>query len=326
MWANSGQSRWMWPGAHCYRADMTSGVPISMHGLTKNYGAVPAVNDLTFDVRPGVVTGFLGPNGAGKTTTMQMLLGLVRPSAGEALLGGKPYASYPQPAQTVGAAFDGAQAHPGHTGIGHLYAYAPQVGVSKEQCDDMLAAVGMDHAARRRVGSYSYGMKQRLSLATALLGDPSVLVLDEPTLGLDPEGIKWLWRLLRTRADEGCTVFVSSHLLSEMAPTVDEVVIIANGELKFADTIDALHNLTHATTYVESPHPDQLLALAQHHGWIARTQNKGLLVSDAAPSEIGSACFSADIEIHALEGSKGDLEESFFRLTQDEDLSTGGER
>ena len=213
---------------------------LAIEGLTKQFGAVRAVDDLTFSVRPGVVTGFLGPNGAGKTTTLRMLLGLTRPSAGRALVGDREYAAHPRPGRVVGAALEASSFHPGRTGLAHLEVFAPQVGVSRNRCRQLLEAVGLDHAAKQRVGKYSLGMRQRLGLATALLADPPVIVLDEPTNGLDPEGIVWIRRLLRQFAGEGRTVLVSSHLLREVEASVDEVVVIAEGRLQHASTLAEL--------------------------------------------------------------------------------------
>ena len=214
------------PGPH--RRCMTS---IQLNGLTKRYRGVTAVDDLTVDVRPGAVTGFLGPNGAGKSTTMRMLLGLVRPTAGSATFDGKVYADLPHPAHTVGALLDPAVFHPGHRARSALRVVAASTGTSDARVREVLAAVGLGDAARRRVGGFSMGMRQRLALAAALLGDPETLVLDEPSNGLDPEGMRWLRGFLRRLADEGRTVLVSSHVLAELAQSVDDVLIISRGRL-----------------------------------------------------------------------------------------------
>ncbi|GMA36567.1 ATP-binding cassette domain-containing protein [Demequina litorisediminis] len=210
---------------------------IEVRGLTKRFGAVTAVDDLTFTAQPGRVTGFLGPNGAGKSTTLRILVGLVAPTAGQARFGADAYASLARPAATVGAHFEGAF-HPGRTARDHLRVYAPVVGVDDARCDAVLAMVGMTEAAGRRVGGFSLGMRQRLGLATALLGDPRVLVLDESANGLDPAGIRWLRSFLREFADGGGTVLLSSHLLSEVEQTVDDVVIIAEGRLRHESSLD----------------------------------------------------------------------------------------
>jgi ABC-2 type transport system ATP-binding protein len=206
---------------------------VSVTGLTKRFGAVTAVHDLSFDVSPGV-TGFLGPNGAGKTTTLRMLLGLVRPSDGTATIGGRRYADLPHPRQVVGAVLEAAGFHPGRSGREHLRILARPAGVPDRRVDAVLEEVGLADAARRRVGGYSLGMRQRLGLASALLGDPEVLVLDEPGNGLDPAGMAWLRALLRDLAAQGRTVIVSSHVLAEVAQTVDRVVIVTGGELKYS--------------------------------------------------------------------------------------------
>ncbi len=213
---------------------------VSVRGLTKHFGAVRAVQDLTFEVPAGQVTGFLGPNGAGKTTTLRTVLGLVRPTAGEALIGGMRYAELPRPRRVVGAMLEATGFHPGRRGRDHLRVLARQAGVPQRRVDEMLELVELSGAAGRRVGGYSLGMKQRLGLAGALLGDPEVLVLDEPANGLDPAGIAWLRDLLRALSIEGRAVLISSHVLSEVAQTVDQVVIVSEGQLRFAGALGDL--------------------------------------------------------------------------------------
>jgi ABC-2 type transport system ATP-binding protein len=199
-------------------------------GLRKKFGRVAAVDDVSFTVSYGRITGFLGPNGAGKTTTLRMILGLIRPDAGSAVIAGKPYAKLASPARTVGTLLDAAAAHPGRSGRDHLRVLAAQAGIPGRRAGQMLERFGLAHAARQRAGRYSLGMRQRLGLAAALLGDPEVLVLDEPGNGLDPQGIRWLRDLLRSLAAEGRAVLVSSHLLAEVAQTVDDVVVISRGQ------------------------------------------------------------------------------------------------
>jgi ABC-2 type transport system ATP-binding protein len=213
---------------------------ISVRGLSKRFGAVHAVRDVTFDVPAGQVTAFLGPNGAGKTTTLRMMLGLVAPSAGEALIGGRPYARLPRPGRTVGAVLEATGFHPGRRGRDHLRILAQAGGVAPGRVDEVLEQVELAGNGTRRVGGYSLGMRQRLGLAAALLGDPAVLVLDEPGNGLDPAGMAWLRDLLRARAAEGRTVIVSSHVLAEVAQTVDRVVILHEGQLRFTGTLAEL--------------------------------------------------------------------------------------
>jgi ABC-2 type transport system ATP-binding protein len=221
----------------------TQTTPISLHGLTKQFGRIRAVHELTFDVGPGQITGFLGPNGAGKTTTLRMLLGLVRPTAGAALIGGQPYPSLPHPRRTVGAVLETTGAYPGRRARDHLQILAQVTGVPDGRVAEVCDQVGLAEATDRRVGGYSHGMRQRLGLAGALLGDPPVLLLDEPANGLDPAGMAWLRGLLRDLADEGRTILISSHVLSEVAQTVDQVVIINQGRLRFAGPLDDLGDL-----------------------------------------------------------------------------------
>ena len=221
----------------------TQTTPISVHGLTKQFGRIRAVEELTFHVRPGQITGFLGPNGAGKTTTLRMLLGLVRPTAGAALIGGRPYPSLPHPRRTVGAVLEATGAHPGRRARDHLRILAQVTGVPDRRVADVLDQVDLAGAADRRVGGYSLGMRQRLGLAGALLGDPPVLLCDEPANGLDPAGMAWLRGLLRDLADEGRTILISSHVLSELAQTADQVVIINEGRLCFAGPLADLGDL-----------------------------------------------------------------------------------
>ena len=206
---------------------------ITLTGLTKRFGSVTAVSDLSLQIRPGSVTAFLGPNGAGKTTTMRMILGLVRPAAGTALIGGRQYADLVSPRRTVGAVLGPDGFHPGRSGRHHLRVIALAAGIPQSRIDEVLDLVELSDAARRRVGTYSLGMRQRLGLAAALLGDPAVLIADEPANGLDPEGIAWLRRFLRSTADDGRTVLVSSHLLAEVARTADRIVVISEGRLRF---------------------------------------------------------------------------------------------
>lgn len=221
----------------------TQTTPISVRGLTKQFARIRAVEELTFDVRPGQITGFLGPNGAGKTTTLRMLLGLVRPTAGTALIGGRPYPSLPHPRRTVGAVLEATGAHPGRRAWDHLRILAQVTGVPDKRVADVCDQVGLAEAADRRVGGYSHGMRRRLGLAGALLGDPPVLLIDEPGNGLDPAGMAWLRGLLRDLAHEGRTILISSHVLSEVAQTVDQTVIINEGRLRYAGPLDDLGDL-----------------------------------------------------------------------------------
>ncbi|WP_139978013.1 ABC transporter ATP-binding protein [Nocardioides litoris] len=295
------------------------GPPIVVEGLRKTFGPVVAVDDLTFTVRPGAVTGFLGPNGAGKTTTLRMLLGLTTPTAGRTLVGDRPYAAHPVPARTVGAALEASSFHPGRTGLGHLEVYAGQVGASKTRCRELLDLVGMTEAADRRVQGYSMGMRQRLGLATALLGDPPAVVLDEPANGLDPEGIVWMRHLLRHFAEEGRTVLVSSHVLGEVQSTVDDVVVIARGgRLVHASSLADLAALADADTYVVAPDGAALRRLGEQRGWTVEAEGPGFRVPSVPSAEIGRAAHEAGVELHQLATRGADLEKVFLRLTADQ--------
>ena len=296
------------------QASPRTGPLLTAEGLGKTFGPVRAVTDLSFTVRPGVVTGFLGPNGAGKTTTLRMLLGLTRPTTGRALVGGQPYLSLPVPTRVVGAALESGF-HPGRTGLGHLEVYAAQALVSRRRCRELLEFVGLGAAADRRVGGYSLGMRQRLALATALLGDPPAIVLDEPANGLDPAGIVWMRELLRTFAAEGRTVLISSHLLSEVQHTVDQVLIVAGGRLVHASSLSELEEQAAPETYVESPARDRLAALCRHAGWEVRPEGDGLVVTGVPAGVIGAAAYSSDVELHQLASRGGGLEDVFLRLT-----------
>ncbi len=296
---------------------------VEVRNLSKSFGAVHAVDDLSFRVEPGRVTGFLGPNGAGKTTTLRMLLGLVAPTSGTATIGGLPYRGIAQPTRVIGAALEAASFHPGRTARDHLRMYAPQVGVPDARCDEVLDLVGLGEAARRRVGEFSLGMRQRLGLAVTLLGDPPVLVLDEPANGLDPEGIAWLRGLLRHLAREGRTVLVSSHVLSEVQQTVDEVVIIARGRLVHASALAALAALTRSQVRVASPDVAGLRRLVAEHWPAADVPDRGstredlVVLQDVTAADVGRAAFHAGLELHELSTDVVDLEEAFLRLTAD---------
>ncbi|MFV0634132.1 ATP-binding cassette domain-containing protein [Demequina sp.] len=292
---------------------------IAVAGLSKRYGPVTAVDDLTFTAQPGRVTGFLGPNGAGKSTTLRILVGLVSASAGTATIGGVPYRDHERPGTVVGAHFEGAF-HPGRTARQHLRSYAPLVGADDAQCMASLDAVGMREAADRRVGGYSLGMRQRLGLATALLGRPSVLALDESANGLDPAGIRWLRTFLRSFADAGGTVLLSSHLLSEVEQTVDDIVIIADGSLRHQSTLEDLRALAQPTVRLRSPHADRLAAFAAarfpHTHTAVRAGEVAITATTAA--QVGAAAFADGLEVHGLEDGGESLESVFLRLTATE--------
>ncbi|MDR6905627.1 ABC-2 type transport system ATP-binding protein [Agromyces sp. 3263] len=296
---------------------MESGIPIEISGLSKQFGHVTAVDDLSFTVEPGRVTGFLGPNGAGKTTTLRVLLGLVRPSTGTATFGGTAYRDLPRPLTTVGAALD-ANFHPGRTARNHLRVYATAAGIPGTRVPAVLEQVGLDEFADRRVGGYSLGMRQRLSLAYTLLGDPAVFVLDEPINGLDPEGIKWIRGFLQGLAREGRTVLVSSHLLSEVQQSVDDVVIISRGRLVKTGTLSSLELDAAPRTIVDSPDRPSLAAALEQAGLEFTEGRSGFIVDEPDPGLVGHAAFVGGVELSALHRLKSGLEESFLALVGEE--------
>ncbi|MBG6238805.1 ABC-2 type transport system ATP-binding protein [Mycetocola sp. CAN_C7] len=294
---------------------MPTGVPIEFAGLTKRFGPVAAVSDLSFTVEPGRVTGFLGPNGAGKTTSLRMLLGLVSPTSGSATIGGVRYADLPSPLSTVGSALEAASFHPGRSARNHLRVYAQAAKIDPKRVDIVLETVGLREHGGRRVGGYSLGMRQRLGLAFALLGDPGVLVLDEPINGLDPEGIKWIRGFLRQLAAEGRTVLVSSHLLSEVQQSVDEVVIIARGTLVHRGPLSSLEIDGAATrVIVDSPDRGALVAALAAASVTFEDARAGVLVSGLEPGEVGHIAFAAGVEVSSLHRQKSGLEDSFLAL------------
>ena len=306
------------------QAATRDGVIVIDH-LVKTFGSVRAVDDLSFTVHPGRVTGFLGPNGAGKTTTLRILLGLVSPTAGTATIGGSTYGHVTPPMQAVGAALDAASFHPGRTALDHLRVYAPQAGVSDARCREVLDFVGLDAVAGRRTNGFSLGMRQRLALATTLLGDPPVLLLDEPANGLDPEGIAWLRVLLRHLAAEGRTVLVSSHMLSEVEQTVDDVVIIARGRLVHASSLAQLAALAEPSVRVTSPDAAGLERMITSAGWAGRVEPAAAgqpgvaVIHRVTAREIGARAFAAQLELHELVPRDDGLEGIFLRLV-DEDM------
>lgn len=299
---------------------MTDAGVVRVERLTKDFGAVRAVDDLSFTVLPGRVTGFLGPNGAGKTTTLRMLLGLVRPTSGTATIGGRAYAEIPRPLRVVGAALEASNFHPGRTARDHLRVLALPAGVPDSRADDLLALVGLADVANRRVAGFSLGMRQRLGLATTLLGDPPVLLLDEPANGLDPEGIAWLRAFLRALAAQGRTVLVSSHVLAEVQQTVDDVVIIAKGRLVHASPLADLEAAADPGVVVRSPDAAGLEALIAARGWQRRPDSGGdagqVWLSGVGLAEVGAAAFAAGLEIHELSRPEMGLERTFLELTE----------
>ena len=293
-------------------------VRVEVRGLSKSFGAVRAVSDLSFTVEPGSITGFLGPNGAGKTTTLRMALGLEQPDAGTATFSGVPYRSLPAPVRTVGAVLETAF-HPARSGRNHLRVYCRAARLPVSRADEVLAQVGLGDAGRRRAGGYSLGMRQRLALATALLGDPGVLVLDEPANGLDPEGIQWLRGFLRHLAhDEGRTVLVSSHLLAEMEQTADRVVIVGAGRLVREGSIAELRSgaAGNGSVVVRSPEAARLAEVLGTAGLaVTPTEDGRVTVADTTPAAVGAHAHRAGVELHELRAETSGLEELYFRLT-----------
>lgn len=292
----------------------TRAQPITIDRLSKRFGRIDAVSDLSFTASPGRVLGFLGPNGAGKTTTLRMLLGLATPTSGAALVGGSRYASFPRPLAVVGASLEATSFNPGRSGRDHLRVVAAAAGIPSGRVDEVLGIVGLGSDGTRRVKGYSLGMRQRLGLAVALLGDPGVLVLDEPINGLDPEGIRWIRELLRALAAQGRTILVSSHVLSEVAQTVDDVVIINHGRAVFSGDLVALERLAGSTVTVASPTQDRLIAALSEHGLAAREYAGALAVDAASAPAVGHIAFAAGIELSLLAEQRASLEDVFVGI------------
>ena len=290
---------------------------IEVRGLTKQYGDVLAVDDLSFDVEPGKVTGFLGPNGAGKSTTMRMMLGLDRPSAVQALVNGRPFVSFAEPLREVGALLDPGSVHPGRSGRNHLRVAARTNGVPESRVDAVIEQVGLDGAARRRIKSYSLGMRQRLGIAAALLADPRVLLFDEPINGLDLDGVRWIRELLRRLADEGRTVLVSSHLMSEMQQIADRLVVIGRGRLiADATTQEILRGLGRLQVRVRTSQADTLLARLREHGLaVERSDVHELQVEGSTSERVGELAHACGIPLHHLSDVEQSLEDAYLELT-----------
>ncbi|HEX6023859.1 MAG TPA: ABC transporter ATP-binding protein [Solirubrobacter sp.] len=287
--------------------------------LTKRYGAKMAVDGLSFTVRPGVVTGFLGPNGAGKSTTIRMILGLDAPTAGEVRVDGRRYRDLRAPLEHVGALLEARSIHPGRSAFNHLLALARTHGISRRRVDEVIELVGLRAVARKRAGTFSLGMGQRLGIASALLGDPSTLVLDEPVNGLDPEGIHWVRGLLRGLAAEGRTIFVSSHLMSEMALTADHLIVVGRGRL-LADmpVADFIAEASPAVVRVRSPHATRLRELLVEEGVAVSSDEPGVLdVTGLSAEAIGDRAAAEGLALHELSSRHASLEDAFMELTRD---------
>jgi ABC-2 type transport system ATP-binding protein len=291
---------------------------IEARGLTKRYGETLAVDDLTFTVRPGIVTGFLGPNGAGKSTTMRMILGLDAPSSGHVLVNGKPYADHARPLHEVGALLEARAVHTGRSARNHLLAMAATTGIGRGRVHEVIEMVGLADVAGHRAGAFSLGMGQRLGIASALLADPQTLILDEPVNGLDPDGIRWIRNLLRQLADDGRTVFLSSHLMSEMALTADHVIVVGRGRLlRDQSMADFIADASAAVVRVRSPQARRLADLLTQDGARVRIEPGDVLLVDGMPSDrIGTLAAQAQITLFELATQTASLEEAYMALTE----------
>jgi ABC-2 type transport system ATP-binding protein len=294
--------------------------------LTKRFGPITAVHDLSFGLQAGTVTGFLGPNGAGKTTTLRMLLGLAVPTSGRALVFDKRYAELERPTHRIGAVLEATDFHPGRSGRNHLRTLSQAAGIPDSRVDEVLRLVELDGAAKRRVKGYSLGMRQRLGLASALLGDPDLLVLDEPANGLDPEGVRWLRDFLRSYAASGRTVLVSSHVLAEVAQTVDHVLIVAKGRLVIESPLAQLTSRVGGSVRVRSPQSSVLEEALRREGLEVSTTDDGALLVSGTPIErVGEIAASASVVLHELVTTGASLEEIFLELTSDDEAPARAE-
>jgi ABC-2 type transport system ATP-binding protein len=290
---------------------------ITLEGLTKRFGRKVAVDDLTLTVQPGVVTGFLGPNGAGKSTTMRMITGLDRPTAGRALINGEPYAALRRPLQVLGALLDASAAHPGRTAQDHLRAVAASNAIPQHRVPVVLEQVGLSDVARKRTRGFSLGMGQRLGIAAALLGDPPVLLFDEPVNGLDPDGVRWIRELIQTLADEGRTVLVSSHLMSEMQHTADHLIVIGRGRLiADAPLQEVLASASLNAVRVRTPDVEVLVSALRAAGATVDRGIEGeLLITGPSIREVGELAYRHQVRLHELAMKSASLEEAYLELT-----------
>ena len=293
---------------------------IEVESLTKRFRKTVAVDDLSFKIREGAITGFLGPNGAGKTTTLRVILGLVHPTAGKATVMGRLYRQLESPTQQVGAVLEASDFHPGRSGRNHLRVLAAATGIPRSRVEEVLEVVDLQGPAGRRAGGYSLGMRQRLSLAGALLGDPRILVLDEPANGLDPQGIRWLREFLRSLAAEGRTIFISSHVLAEVEQIVDEVVIIHRGKFVVQATTAELVARAAGGIRARSPQADQLRAALEQAGVkVASSEGDLLTLADATTAQVGEIAAAKGIVLHELVAESSSLEQAFLDLTSQEE-------
>jgi ABC-2 type transport system ATP-binding protein len=293
---------------------------ITVENVTKSYGEKVAVDNLSFTVKPGVVTGFLGPNGAGKSTTMRMIVGLDRPDHGTVTVNGMPYADHKAPLHQVGALLEARAIHPGRSAYNHLLTLAATTGIPRRRIDEVLALVGLTSVGKKRAGAFSLGMGQRLGIAAALLGDPEVVMLDEPVNGLDPEGIQWIRGLLKSLADEGRTVFISSHLISEIALVADHLIVVGRGKLIADTTVSEMQRAASGlVVQVRSPQASELADLLLDDG-VSIQSGAGadeLTVTGLEAAVIGDRALDAGLPIHALIPTEVSLEEAFMQMTHD---------
>lgn len=292
---------------------------IEAHDLTKRYGPRTAVDGISFTIHPGTVTGFLGPNGAGKSTTMRMIVGLDRPTSGTVTVNGRPYARHRCPLTEVGALLDARAAHPGRSARSHLRTMAATHGIPTRRVDEVIEMTGLGGVARKRVGGFSLGMGQRLGIASALLGDPRTLILDEPVNGLDPDGVRWVRTMVRELADEGRTVFLSSHLMSEMAQTADQLLVIGRGRIITSGPVqEVIDSVDAGAVRVRSPQPEELAALVRGDGGGVTPVEPGVLHLHGVTAErVGEAAARHGIVLHELTVLRASLEEAYMNLTQD---------
>jgi ABC-2 type transport system ATP-binding protein len=292
---------------------------IEAHELTKRYGEKTAVDGISFTIAPGSVTGFLGPNGAGKSTTMRMIMGLDRPSSGTVTVNGRPYAQHPSPLSEVGALLDAKAVHTGRSARSHLRTMAATHNIRASRVDEVIEMTGLTGVATKRVGGFSLGMGQRLGIASALLGDPRTLILDEPVNGLDPEGVQWVRRLVRGLADEGRTVFLSSHLMSEMAQTADQLLVIGRGRIIAAGPVQqVIDSVSGAAVRVRTPRAGELAALVASDGVVVSAPVPGTLELRGIDAErVGEIASAHGIVLHELSPRSASLEEAYMSLTQD---------
>ena len=288
---------------------------IKVSGITKNYGDRVAVDNIAFDVASGTVTGFVGPNGAGKSTAMRMMVGLTRPDAGEVRYAGVNYTDLLHPARVVGSVLDARVMHPGRTARNHLRAMAAVSGIPATRVEEVLDTVGLETAAGQRAGGFSLGMRQRLALAGALLGDPEVLLLDEPANGLDPDGIRWLRTHLRDFADQGGTVFVSSHLIGELAMFVNDLVVIGGGKLLAAESLHDITALNDVQVVVETPQPTDLISLLSANNIAAETLGHQLMIRGATRASVSQLAFDNRIRLTELTETSKSLEDTLLDMT-----------